>query len=808
MKKLLILGLIGFSLSLAAEKIPIQTYVNDDGLMTIWYTLQPKDPRNTLPVFKITFTGEAAGKPLFTLRKITGSGATGLVLGSGDQISYWDATKDRPKDDPEHVNVTLYAEDVSEEAQYICLDLKKYKMSHQKTPPDILKNKCRTSELWLKRIEPGYFLMGSSAGEFGRKNNEDQHHVKINQAYYISIFETTQKQFKAICGQNPSTNRGATRPVSDVSYEMLRGDYYGSNFPLDHDVDCEWLAGYKTKWFVEIDEGYVDRWSEEVPVYKPTFFWKLRSKIFGVSIVDEELIIDSKFIVDLPTEAQWEYACRAGESGSLNDGKSLTDEIIDANLSNLGWYRYNSFDKKKKNKSVHPVGEKTPNAWGLYDMHGNVAEWCLDNYGEHLGAIAELNPSGPSFGNLRVLRGGNYYDDAADCRIASRQGKEPNSEITQDDKGKYFYDFEKDNYGNGFRIVVSLPPKEQFENVFEYTLPDSESDFPVFQVVFYAKTKDGSKYLLEDIGWLSGDGATGIVIGSGLHRITWESYGLLTNNLNNFELIVDVKDVTEQSEYLVLDLDSYKMRAETTGPNLSEDKCRMNELWLRRIEPGTFIMGSPQNELGRSSNEIQHQVTLTKPFYIGVFEITQAQYELIYGDNPSYYKEPLCPVESISYSSIINSSDSSFLNILRNKTGKGLSFTLPTEAQWEYACRAGTQTALNNGTNLTDINNCYNLNKLACYRNYYSRDYCEKVGSFLPNAWGLYDMHGNVWEWCSDFLDSYPSDPVTDPFGVSGRRVLRGGGWDSYAYECRSAFRGDQANTSYRYIGFRIVLIP
>ena len=222
-----------------------------------------------------------------------------------------------------------------------------------------------------------------------------------------------------------------------------------------------------------------------------------------------------------------------------------------------------------------------------------------------------------------------------------------------------------------------------------------------------------------------------------------------------------------KAKYLVLDLTSFRMREEENGPMedptiLHNDKCKTTELWLRRINAGPFIMGSPIQEIGHKRGENQHIVLLTKPFYIGVFEITQKQYELLTEEDPSTYKGWTRPVESVSYYMIRGKDkgsqwpandevdDDSFLGMLRARSGQR--FDLPTEAQWEMACKAGTITAWNDGTDITDEMDCENLKSLGRF-SYNRGDGLSKyeehaeVGSYMPNAWGLYDMHGNVLEW-------------------------------------------------------------
>jgi formylglycine-generating enzyme required for sulfatase activity len=305
-------------------------------------------------------------------------------------------------------------------------------------------------------------------------------------------------------------------------------------------------------------------------------------------------------------------------------------------------------------------------------------------------------------------------------------------------------------------------------------------------------------------------------------------------NTTSFIVKAEASAISMFDEYLVVNLAEDCFRTTSTAPDLSDDTCRTKELWLRWIPAGTFTMGSPEDELGRSSDEMQHEVTLTRGFYIGVFEMTQKQWELVMGNNPSDYKSDTRPVECVSYDDIRGTGlgagwptgghavdADSFLGRLRAKTG--LLFDLPTEAQWEYACRAGTTTDLNSGKDITKTGKCPNMAEAGRYS--YNGDdgkggYGEhtKVGCYLPNAWGLYDMHGNVYEWCLDRYGAYPVVAV-DPVGsASGsNRVCRGGcwggGWDyliAQAKNCRSAYRYHMSSPSDRnyYRGFRVVCCP
>ena len=308
-------------------------------------------------------------------------------------------------------------------------------------------------------------------------------------------------------------------------------------------------------------------------------------------------------------------------------------------------------------------------------------------------------------------------------------------------------------------------------------------------------------------------------------------------------------------KYLVVDLTDGSYNYTNEGPVLDHAGCRKDELWLRFIPAGTFTMGSATDEPGYLDDENQHQVTLTKPYYIGIFECTQYQWEMVMSKHWTESTQPSTrpswfnvegwqtrPVEKVSYKYIRGGEDgngwpdsdgvdaNSFMGLLRTATG--LTFDLPTEAQWEYACRAGESGPLNTGAELTDdnmalagryrgnsgyVNGCEDDPSIM---NWSPEQGTAMVGSYAPNSWGLYDMHGNVFEWCLDWNYSEPyetgtdGNPIEDPVGASydseygDSRAIRGGSWCSPASECRSGHR----STTY-YVateanhGFRIVCL-
>ena len=263
--------------------------------------------------------------------------------------------------------------------------------------------------------------------------------------------------------------------------------------------------------------------------------------------------------------------------------------------------------------------------------------------------------------------------------------------------------------------------------------------------------------------------------------------------------VIDVSGGTSASSYPVTYLDSCPIAG-------WGDEYKTTKILLRRIEPGTVTMGGTK------------PVTLTKPFYMGVFEITQKQYQLVTGSNPSSYKGDMRPVECVSWNDIRGNSStynwpnvttvdpSSFMGCLQSKTG--LNFDLPTESQWEYACRAGTTSYYNNGG--SGDNDLKQLGRFSGNQSDGRGNYSQHttVGFYSPNAWGLYDMHGNVWEWCLDWYGGLNSDPATDfPGSSSGEyRMFRGGSWNYYAYNCTSSHRDYFYPSDYfNDFGFRLV---
>jgi formylglycine-generating enzyme required for sulfatase activity len=471
----------------------------------------------------------------------------------------------------------------------------------------------------------------------------------------------------------------------------------------------------------------------------------------------------------LPTEAEWEYACRAGSKTRYYFGDD------EESLKDYAWYDANADDH------THPVGQKKPNAWGLYDMHGNVWEWVQDRYGDY-SSLDVADPKGASMGwglrSTRVNRGGSWYSNLIECRSANRDSNSA---------GTYF-----DNLG--FRLACSPGTLEgksddseerKKEEAFWRTCIAADT-LAAYQK--YIKHYPQGEYTSEaraEIGRIEKEKAEDLKTE---REAKEEEAPKLPSAENSFdeEVIPPLTIVTD------------KQGKQKAARNRIKNKFGMTFVF---IPPGTFTMGSRAGiflgESGRGDDETQHEVTISRPFYMQTTQVTQRQWAEVMGSNWSHFKDrgENCPVENVSWDDV-----QSFireLNIME-KTNK---YRLPTEAEWEYAARAGTQTRFHSGDSESD------LSRVGWYYGN-SGGNTHPVGQKQPNAWGLHDIHGNVWEWCQDWYDDYPLGHFTDPFGPpSGSvRVFRGGSWHSDAGVCRSAYRnfGDPGRC-YSYLGFRLL---
>ncbi len=421
----------------------------------------------------------------------------------------------------------------------------------------------------------------------------------------------------------------------------------------------------------------------------------------------------------LPVEAEWEYACRAGTTTlhSFGDNKE--------SLGQYAWYSENS-DKK-----THPVGEKKPNPWGLYGMHGNVCEWCADYFASYYAVSPTDDPAGPKMGSNRVRRGGSWRFVARICRSANR----------------FWYWPEDGSSVLGFR-VAAVPPGESKLVVKK---PETLQENPKAAVS---------------------------------HPDVMEEAKPATKKPEaEWQLPPDAL----QPAIAPFDADQAKQHQQAWAEYLGVPVEITNSIGMKMmlIPPGEFMMGS------RYSGP-QHKVRITKPFYLGVCEVTQAEYAKVMRENLSKFKAAANPVDQVSWDDAVE-----FCKKLSAKEGK--TYRLPTETEWEYACRAGTTTRFSFGDDLAS------LGDYAWYRDN-SDQKTHPVGAKKPNAWGLHDMHGNMREWCAGWY-YYAVSPTDDPPGpeTGTNRVLRGGSWRYSALICRAADRhGFMPGARFDDLGFRV----
>lgn len=322
---------------------------------------------------------------------------------------------------------------------------------------------------------------------------------------------------------------------------------------------------------------------------------------------------------------------------------------------------------------------------------------------------------------------------------------------------------------------------------------------------------------------------------AGSHRITWNANAdgvdfvssdvTVEISLLRYSpkyLVVDVTHLNEQGKYDIQYLDG------KPANGFNQPEYKGDKIVFRLIQPGSYQAGSPSTEPGHTAaNEAQHNVTITKPFYIGIFELTQKQYQNVSGKSLSTITYPgdYRPVAAVSLDTIrdrgVQPGSSSFLQTLRKRTG--LAFDVPTEFQWQYACRAGTTTPYHDGAVCADAAALEAaLVKLGRFKLSNGSvnpggDYEEgptTVGSYLPNAWGLYDMHGNVMEHCRDRYVTGVQwdqvDPLILPDGTASSRPRLGGCYDEKAVNCRSAYRNGGAGCNFldNKWGFRLSIDP
>jgi formylglycine-generating enzyme required for sulfatase activity len=548
----------------------------------------------------------------------------------------------------------------------------------------------------LRWIPAGQFRMGSPVTESERFSDEGpQHVVTISQGYWMFDTAVTQELWRAVIGKNPSRFSGDRLPVERVTWH-----------------DCQ---------------QFVTQLSKLVP--------------------------DSSFA--LPTEAQWEYACRAGTVTPFSYGNQITPEQVNYD----GNYPYSNGSKGLYRQKTVPVGSLPANPWGLFEMHGNVREWCMDGQRRYDDQPI-TDPVGPMApGADRLIRGGSWYDNARHARSASRFAIDPG-----------------DRDGSlGFRCV-----RVQDQGVAEPAEREALRRGSVAEQRPDEKTR------------------------SDVRRITIQ--------LGDSPICEIPKAPRLRVETDLLEVELERFIQPTWATAIGRDRLG---LWsefaveleggavvvqrLRWIPPGRFRMGDDDPESSPVVNAApQHEVTITDGFWMFDTPVTQALWSTVRDHNPSQFPGGQRPVENVSWQE-----SQEFMQRLSARV-PGLNLRLPTEAQWEYACLAGSQTRWSWGDRPTQgvaHVESRNVDAGTC-----------AVGTFAANSWGLFDMHGNVWEWCQDRPREYGVEPVVNPVGPSdgdGERVIRGGGWRAKMRNSQSAAR-DKAFpvTRSNLIGFRCIHVP
>ena len=664
-------------------------------------------------------------------------------------------------------------------------------------------------------MPPGRFMMGASPDDLEAESDEKPaHEVLISKAFYLGRTPVTQAQWQAKRGSNPShfswRYDSPSRPVEKVSWNMIQ--------------EFNTLTGLR-----------------------------------------------------LPTEAEWEYACRAGDEASRYGV-----------LNDIAWYGDNSGGE------THAVATKLPNALGLYDMLGNVMQWCQDFY-DNYPTASMVNPTGPMTGDFRLQRGGSWDNVSNVCRGSQRVYDSPSSayikvgfravrqfcalvadqdlsvrravarrhDLSTTVEQQLSKDVDKDVRRDIARrehlpqeIVCALAADQDVDvrrmvagrhDLSEAFVQQLSKDVDKHvrryiaqrehlpQEIVCALAADDDVYVRWRVA-MRHDLSTTVVQqlskdvhndvrhhiaqrehlpqemvcalaadqDVGVRRTVARRHDLPTTVVQQLSNDADPvvrkiflpRDLSwaivleEKPDESVVTNSDFRDRIIATGlPWRVRDMGTNIEMLL--MPPGRFMMGASPDDLEARSDEIPaHEVLISNAFYLGRTPVTQAQWQAKRGSNPSRFcsetDSPSRPVENVSWDMIQD---------FNSATG----FRFPTEAEWEYACRAGSSTP-RYGV----------LNDIAWYKDN-SGGETHAVATKLPNALGLYDMLGNVWEWCQDFGSLYPIASMVNPTGpITGtRRLLRGGGWTYGSYYCRASQRCNNTPGSIGSgIGFRVVRTP
>ncbi|MDA1016552.1 MAG: formylglycine-generating enzyme family protein, partial [Planctomycetota bacterium] len=500
------------------------------------------------------------------------------------------ASQDDPRPTERDANPVVQKTSKSEPAKTTASDPKR---DQESKPVELPKRLTDSIGMQLVLIPAGEFEMGAGpANQNSFHDERPRHKVRISRPFYLGQLEVTQAEWKKMMVTNPSPTHIDDRPVSGVTWD-------------DAAEFCRRLS---------MKEGHEYR---------------------------------------LPTEAEWEYACRAGNQTVWSFGNSSQS------ISDFAWCNENASGPRE-------CGGKYPNDFGVYDMHGNVSEWCRDWYDVYVKSLDQtVDPTGPTStqSNKRVNRGGDYGSTANQCRCSYRDADPPTAE----------------NPHIGFRVVRVLPASEI--EIAKPLNPPQAQHAPTVENEF------GMSFVL--------------------------------------------------------------------------------------IPRGEFKMGTDSG-FGFDDEKPQHRVEITKPFYLGKYEVSVKEFERVMSWTPDRSADPDAPVSELSFEQA-----ETFCRRLGSVDGH--SYRLPTEAEWEYACRAGATTKWSFGDDVAETSTY-------AWYSFNSKSQAHPRGTKAPNAFGLYDMHGNVSEWCADWYkgDYYEQSSRIDPRGPflpqTGRpKIVRGGSFADLA---------------------------
>ena len=567
----------------------------------------------------------------------------------------------------------------------------------------------------LRWIPPGRFMMGSPETEDGRWEDEGpQTEITFARGFWLFDTAVTQALWTAVMGENPSAFPGDERPVENVSWDDA--------------------------------QRFITRLNERIP---------------GLGL-------------SLPSEAMWEYACRAGTETPYFFGTEPHPEDIHFGHS-----------ARDQDTGTAEVKAKPPNEWGLYQMHGNVDEWCADFWwSSHEGAKPDGSPrqsSDPDGVRYRVLRGGSWDDPARYVRSAYRSVDDPGGR--SDDLGFRCARGQVSSSGPEGRAAGTAAARAA-----EPRAAGGETE------------------------------SCRVIAGGPVQQLPLPKVPFVLKT-DRAELTVGRLVKSELPWASAAGRDRFGLWSEFTHEGVTQR--------MRWIPPGRFTMGSPEDEPGRFDSEgPQTEITFAEGFWLFDTPVTQALWTAVMDKNPSRFVSPTRPVELVSWEDAQD-----FIGKL-NERHDGLALSLPGEAMWEYACRAGTTSATYAGPiEILGENNAPVLDAIAWYGGNSGVDFDlpdgsdssgwnekqyrhERAGSRpvkgkRPNPWGLYDMLGNVWEWCQDGWNGSlagidESGRAREKTDGERYRVIRGGSWHGTARNVRSAYRSRLA-PGYRAInlGFR-----